>query len=93
MSTDRPTRDSMSLEEATISNMWEIAASIEVLERKGICTKQEVLELTAHQANSHFILVWCRLFCPQARIGPDQQLRVFSLGGRLVAQQGSDEGR
>jgi hypothetical protein len=26
MSNDRPTRESMSLEEATISNMWEIAA-------------------------------------------------------------------
>ena len=26
MSNDRPKRDSMSLEEATISNMWEIAA-------------------------------------------------------------------
>jgi hypothetical protein len=25
MSTDRPTRDSMSLEEATVANMWEIA--------------------------------------------------------------------
>ena len=26
MSDDRPKRDSMSLEEATVSNMWEIAA-------------------------------------------------------------------
>jgi hypothetical protein len=26
MSTDRPTRDTMSIEEATVSNMWEIAA-------------------------------------------------------------------
>ena len=26
MSTDRPNRDSMSLEEATVSNLWEIAA-------------------------------------------------------------------
>jgi hypothetical protein len=29
MSDQRPTRDSMSLDEATISNMWEIAASAE----------------------------------------------------------------
>jgi hypothetical protein len=40
MSTDRPTRDSMSIEEATVSNMWEMAAIVEVLERKGLCTKQ-----------------------------------------------------
>ncbi len=40
MSTDRPKRDSMSHEEATISNMWEMAAIVELLERKGLCTKQ-----------------------------------------------------
>jgi hypothetical protein len=37
MSTDRSKRDSMSLQEATVSNMWEIAAIVEVLERKGLC--------------------------------------------------------
>ena len=42
MSNDRPTRDSRSLEEATISNMWEIAALVEVLERKGLCTKHDL---------------------------------------------------
>ena len=35
MNDDRPNRDSMSLEEATISNTWEMAAIVEVLERKG----------------------------------------------------------
>jgi len=40
MSDDRPKRDSISIEEATISNMWEIAAIMEVLERKGLCAKQ-----------------------------------------------------
>jgi hypothetical protein len=35
MTTDCPKRDSMSVEEATISNMWEIAAIVEVLERLG----------------------------------------------------------
>jgi hypothetical protein len=40
MSDDRPKRDSMSLEEATVSNMWEMAAIVEVLERKGLCTSK-----------------------------------------------------
>jgi hypothetical protein len=40
MSDDRPTRETMSVEEATVSNMWEMAAIVEVLERKGLCTKQ-----------------------------------------------------
>ncbi|HEV8329439.1 MAG TPA: hypothetical protein VGQ08_18355 [Nitrospiraceae bacterium] len=40
MSTDRPTVKSMSIEEATISNMWELAAIVEVLEGKGLCTSK-----------------------------------------------------
>lgn len=35
MSDDHPTRESMSLEEATVSNIWEIAAIVERLERSG----------------------------------------------------------
>jgi hypothetical protein len=42
MSNDRPKRGSMSIEEATVSNMWEIAAIVELLEQKGLCTKQEL---------------------------------------------------
>jgi hypothetical protein len=42
MSTDRPKRGSMSLEKATVSNMWEIAAIVELLEQKGLCTKQDL---------------------------------------------------
>lgn len=34
MSDQRPKRESISIEEATVSNMWEIAAIAEVLERK-----------------------------------------------------------
>ena len=45
MSDDRPKRDSMSIEEATVSNMWEIAAIVEVLERKGLCTKQDLYDI------------------------------------------------
>jgi hypothetical protein len=38
-------RDSMSLEEATVSNMWEMAAIVDVLERKGLCTKQDIYDI------------------------------------------------
>jgi hypothetical protein len=34
MSNQRPNRNSMSIEEATVSHMWEIAAIVEVLEQK-----------------------------------------------------------
>ena len=45
MSNDHPTRETMSIEEATVSNMWEIAAIVEVLERKGLCTKQDLYDI------------------------------------------------
>ncbi len=35
----------MTLDELALSNMWETSALVEVLERKGILTKQEVLEM------------------------------------------------
>jgi hypothetical protein len=51
---DRPKRESMSLEEATISNMWEMVAIVEVLERKGLCTKQDLYDIITefHRKNS-----------------------------------------
>ena len=47
MSDPRLKRDSMSIEEATISNMWEIAAIVEMLERKGLCTKHNLYDIIA----------------------------------------------
>ena len=47
MSTDRIKRETMSIEEATVSNMWEIAAIVEVLERKGLCKKQDLYDIIA----------------------------------------------
>ncbi len=37
--------DLVTIEAPAISNMWETSALVEVLERKGILTKQEVLEM------------------------------------------------
>jgi hypothetical protein len=48
----------MSLQEATISNMWEIAAIVELLEQKGICIKQDL----------HTIIDELRRKNPRARI-------------------------
>jgi len=45
MSLDRSKRETMSIEVATILNMWEIAAIVEVPERKGLCTKQDLYEI------------------------------------------------
>ena len=45
MTDQPPKRETMSLEEATVSNMWEIAAIAEVLERKGLCTKQDLYDI------------------------------------------------
>ena len=39
------TNDLVTLDELAISNMWETSALVELLERKGILTKQEVLDM------------------------------------------------
>ena len=51
MSEQRSKRESMSLEEATISNMWEIAAIVELLEQKGLCTKQDLHSIESSCTN------------------------------------------
>ena len=38
-------KDLVTLDELALSNMWETSALVEVLERKGILTKQEVLDM------------------------------------------------
>ncbi len=38
-------KDLVTLEELAISTMWETSALVELLERKGILTKQEVLAM------------------------------------------------
>ncbi len=37
--------DLVTFKELVISNMWETSALVELLERKGIVTKQEVLDM------------------------------------------------
>ncbi len=43
--TPRPPPDLVSLEDLAISNMWETSALVELVERKGILTRQDVLDM------------------------------------------------
>jgi hypothetical protein len=45
MSDQRPTGETMSIEEASTSNLWEMAAIVELLERKGLCTRQDLYDI------------------------------------------------
>ncbi len=38
-------KEVVSIEELALSNMWDTSALVELLERKGILTKQEVLDM------------------------------------------------
>ncbi len=38
-------KELVTIKELAISNMWETSALVELLERKGILTRQEVLEM------------------------------------------------
>ena len=40
MSDDHPIRETMTIEETTMSNMWEISAIVEVLERSVVSKRQ-----------------------------------------------------
>ena len=59
MSEQWPKCESMSIEEATISNMWVIVAIVEVPERKGLCPKCELIDID-HAV--HCSLVYGRVF-------------------------------
>ena len=37
-------KDLVTIEEVAVSNMWEITALVEVLERKGVLTRQEIYD-------------------------------------------------
>jgi len=41
MNNNRPKRDISSLEETTTADVWEVAAIVEAVERKGLCQKQD----------------------------------------------------
>ncbi len=38
-------KELVTIEELAISNMWETSALVELLERKGVLTRQEVLDM------------------------------------------------
>ena len=38
-------KELVTIEGLAVSSMWEMTALVEVLERKGVCTKQEVLDM------------------------------------------------
>jgi len=43
MATPLDPKDLVTFQELTLSNMWEVAALIEVLEKKGVMKKQNIL--------------------------------------------------
>ena len=45
MTDKTPLKESISILELTVSHMWSIAALVELLERKGLLTKQEVRDV------------------------------------------------
>ena len=45
MSNEHANRARMSIEEATVSTIWEIVRIVEVLERTGLCTNQDLYDI------------------------------------------------
>ncbi len=44
MATPLDPNDLVTLEELTLSNMWEVAALLDVLKKKGVMKKQDILD-------------------------------------------------
>ena len=46
-------RETFSVEEGVLANMWALEALVELLDRKGLCTKQEVHDVIAELRTRH----------------------------------------
>src|SRR5688500_15604549 len=46
-------RNTFTTEEGVLANMWALEALVELLERKGLCTKQEVHDLIVELRTRH----------------------------------------
>ena len=46
-------RETFTTEEGVLANMWALEAVVELLERKGICTKQEVHDMITELRRRH----------------------------------------
>ena len=46
-------RETFTTEEGVLANMWALEALVELLERKGICTKQEVHDMITELRRRH----------------------------------------
>jgi len=46
-------RETLTTEEGVLANMWALEALVELLERKGLCTKQEVHDVIAELRIRH----------------------------------------
>ncbi len=46
-------RETFTVDEGVLANMWVMEAIVELLERKGLCTKQEVHDMVAELRTRH----------------------------------------
>jgi len=63
-------KEIVTLEELAISSMWEMAALVEVLEKKGLLTKQDLLDDILALLNKHWFSM-------------HQSQTLFGLSGRV----------
>ena len=53
MAEKRTPRETFTVDEGVLANMWVMEAIVELLERKGLCTKQEVHDMVAELRKRH----------------------------------------
>jgi hypothetical protein len=78
MSQNRSKRGILSVEGAMISSiMWEIAAIVEVLEREGLATKQDLSHLITEFQKNHPVAHTLETVCPEPYIQTDKERQII----------------
>ena len=75
MSDNRLKREGMSLAEAPVSTMWEIAAIVEELERKGLCMKQDLYDIITAFRRKHPRAGILEMAFPELYLSPKARIR------------------
>ena len=77
MSHNRSKRGILSVEGAMISYMWEIAAIVEVLEREGFSTKQDLSQLITEFQKNNPVARIPETVCPEPYIQTDKERQII----------------
>ncbi len=88
MNDHRPKRETTSIEEATISDLWEMVAILEVPERKGLCTKQDLYNIITEFRRKNPRARISEMACSEPYLLTETENKLLFLARRVRFQMG-----